>query len=99
MGDLNMKNIHWETLTTEGNSTTDLSFRFIECLRDCYQYQQVQEPTRQRGTDNPTTLNGLLTNEENMITDLDIAAPLGKSDHLTIKFTFKCYMEKKPPIL
>ena len=34
-----------------------------------------------------------------MITDLDIAAPLGKSDHSTIEFTFKCYMEKEPPIL
>ena len=99
MGDLNMRNIDWETLTTKGNSTTDLSFRFIECLRDCYLYQHVQEPTRQRGTDNPTTLDVLLTNEENMITDLDIAAPLGKSDHSTIKFTFKCYMEKEPPIL
>ena len=33
-----------------------------------------------------------------MIADLDIAAPLGKGDHSTINFNFKCYMEKEPSI-
>ena len=34
-----------------------------------------------------------------MIADLEVAAPLGKSDHSLLKFKFQCYMEKEPPIL
>ena len=99
MGDLNFRDIDWESSTTVRNNTADISFQFIECLRDCYLFQHVQEPTRQRGTDNPSTLDVLLTNEENMIADLEVAAPLGKSDHSVLKFKFQCYMEKEPPIL
>ena len=99
MGDLNFRDIDWESSTTVRNNTADISSQFIECLRDCYLFQHVQEPTRQRGTDNPSTLDVLLTNEENMIADLEVAAPLGKSDHSVLKFKFQCYMEKEPPIL
>ena len=95
--DLNLKNIDWETLTTEDNSTTDLNYRFVECIHDSYLFHHVLEPTQQRGTDRPTNLDVLLTNEENMISELEISAPLGKSDHSILKFNFQCYMDKEPP--
>ena len=93
MGYLNFKNIDWETLTTEGNSTTDLNYRFIKCIRHSYLLQHVFEPTQQRGTDRPSTLDVLLTNKENMNSELEISAPLGRSDHSILKFNFQCYMD------
>ena len=96
MGDLNLRNVDWETLTTEGNSTTNLNYRFVECICDSNLFQHVLEPTRQRGTDRPSTPD-VLTNEENMISELEISSPLGKSDHSILKFNFQCYIDEEPP--
>ena len=51
MGDFNMKGIDWINWTSPGKNICDWNHRFIECIRDCYFFQHVTEPTRQRGTD------------------------------------------------
>jgi len=68
---------------------------FTECLRDNFFYQHIDEPTRWRGTDTPHVLDLIITNEEDMVTNLVYESPLGKSDHCVIKFNFNCYAEIK----
>ena len=68
-------------------------FKFIECLRDNYLYQHVNKPTRGRGSDTPNLVDLIMTNEEQMITDIhvDHQSPLGKSDHSVLSLRVNCY--------
>ena len=52
--------------------------------------QHITEYTRQRGNYRPSTLDLVFANEENMIQDLQICAPLGSSDYSISKFDFVC---------
>ena len=67
--------------------------KFLEALRDSYLYQHALEPIRARGTNEPSTIDLILTGEENQLSDLVYLAPLGKSDHSVLSFTFDCYFE------
>ena len=97
MGDFNLKEIDWTECFYTGNNTEHVAFKFIECVRDCFLFQHVTEHTRPRGNDNPSTLDLIFSNEENMVSDLDILAPLGKSDHSIIKFNINCDMDYQKP--
>ena len=46
-----------------------------------YTNMHVNKPTRGRGSDTPNLLDLIMTNGEQMITDIDHQSPLGKSDH------------------
>ena len=70
---------------------------FIESLRDCYLHQHVEEPTRRRGTDEPSLLDLVLTNEAMQVSDITHRAPIGKSDHDVILFNFHCYLDYSQP--
>ena len=87
-GDLNLPGIDWDSWSTSIIDSESYENRFIECARDCFLFQHVTEPTRVRGNDQPSTLDLIFTNEENMIDKLCLEAPLGKSDHSIIKFNF-----------
>ena len=86
MGDVNLGDIDWDTLTAPGTNDKDFNHRFIECIRDLFLTQHVDENTRHRGGDNPSLLDIILTNDENYISKIEYLAPLGKSDHSIIKF-------------
>ena len=58
-------------------------------------YQHVSAPTRVRGQDRPSTLDLVLTNEELMIEDLEIGAPIGNSDHASVTFEYICHTTRK----
>ena len=60
-------------------SICDLNRRFIECIRDCYFFQNVVEPTRQREIDPHSTLELIFTNEEHMIDDVCIETMIMQS--------------------
>ena len=99
-GDLNFNKIDWESLTTHTYNSKDINNLFIECVRDNFLFQHITEPTRQQGTDTPSTLDLIFTNEENMISEISINAPLGNSDHSIVEFKLNCYLEgQKPKIL
>ncbi len=78
----------------EDDNIENRGYKFLECVRDCYLYQHITEPTRGRGTDTPSTIDLIFTNEEGMLNTIDICAPLGKSDHSVLQFEFTCHMEK-----
>ena len=91
MGDFNYKDINWQTWSLNKGNTQSDEFKFIECLRDNYLHQHVNKPTRGRGSDTPNLLDLIMTNEEQMITDIDHQSPLGKSDHNVLSLRVNCY--------
>ena len=60
-------------------------------------YQHVTQHTRIRGSDKPSLLDLILTNEEGMVSDVQYHAPLGASDHCVISFNFHCYVDESQP--
>ncbi len=91
-GDFNFPEVNWkDDITLHEPNSVGLQFR--ECLRDCYLTQHVKEYTHRRGEQKPSTIDLILTNEENMIEDLSVEAPIGKSHHAVLLFSFICYTE------
>jgi len=70
----------------------DLIKKFLDTLKDCYSYQHVTCSTRARTNQQPSTLDLVLTNEEGMVSSIDLLAPLGKSDHGILSFQLYCYI-------
>ena len=78
IGDFNFRDINWEHWSTP-HDDTKADEQFLEALRDTFFYQHVDEPTRARGTDTPSLIDLMLTNEEHhIISNLTYLAPLGK---------------------
>ncbi|CAG2205678.1 unnamed protein product [Mytilus edulis] len=101
MGDYNYPEINWDSWNSPGDSTESNEYRFLENLQENFLFQHVTRPTRWRGTNTPHTLDLILTNEENMVSNLEYQSPLGKSDHCTMKFDFNCYtnIKSKPKLI
>ena len=92
VGDFNFPTINWNSMAT--TETGDgLESNFLEAVHDCFLYQHIIEPTRIRGTDNPSLLDLILTDEEFQVSELKHQSPLGASDHSVISFNFHCYID------
>ena len=72
--------------------------KFLECIRDAYLYQHVKEPTRVRENNEPSTLDLVLTYEENLVENINYDPGLGKSDHLTLSFEYTCFTTTDPDV-
>ena len=77
-------------MTTSVNET-HLSSQFLEGVRDTYFFQHILDPTRYREGNESSVLDLILTNEEEMVTDIKHLPGLGKRDHLVIDFSFICH--------
>ena len=89
MGDFNVKEIDWTEDEVIG-SENSFPFRFNECIKDCFLYQHVQIPTRYKGTQPESLLDLVFTKEEQDVKNIQLADPLGKSDHGVIICDFIC---------
>lgn len=87
-GDFNLPRIDWSSWTTPTDHTST-EFKFIEYILDCYMHQHITSPTRGRGTDQPSILDLVLTDDVNCLDDIEITSPLGKSDHSMISMDLK----------
>ena len=58
--------------------------KFLQCCQDTFLYQHVKQPTRARGQDEPSLIDLVFTNEENMISQIEHLNPLGSSGHCTL---------------
>ena len=96
LGEFNYPRINWETKSTTATSTEDKEFNFLEKLRDCYLMQHITEPTRGRGTNEPSLLDLALTNDDTAISTIETASGLGKSDHSVIKVVLNCTPTYEP---
>ena len=91
-GDFNFGDINWDCGISTAPSTHP-SHQFIETVQDNFLHQHIQEPTRYREGNQPRTLDLVLTNEERMVTNLQLQPGLGKSDHVIITFCLTCYAD------
>ena len=92
VGDFNYPTIDWmDCVSTDMNGSN--SDQFMECLKDCFLIQHLDKPTRFRGTQKPSLLDLVLTNEENVIRNIEYLAPVGSSDHCTIVFDYTCKIQ------
>ena len=96
VGDFNYRDINWKTWSTHHGPESKES-KFIECVRDSYLHQHVNEVTRMRGNDEPSTLDLVFTDEVLQVSDLVHHAPLGKSDHSVVTFKYQCYIDYGKP--
>ena len=92
-GDMNYPKIDWEYMTTKSNHV-DKEFKFVEAVRDSFNTQIVDRPTRGRGSDNPSLLDIILVNDITIVQNLEHMSPLGKSDHAVLKLTLNCQCAK-----
>ena len=69
MGDFNYRVIDW-TDSSRNVGEDHVASLFLECIRDTYLCQHVTEPTRNRENNEPSTLDLVLTNKENMVNNL-----------------------------
>ena len=94
-GDGNFKCIDWHHMLCS-LSENSKEFAFLETLKDAYFEQHIKEPTRGRGSDTPSTLDVMITKSDDVLEDVSIEAPLGKSDHAIIKASLLCNYTPKP---
>lgn len=79
LGDFNLRDINWKDYTVPSNNNISCQI-LIDFIRDNHLIQFIDVPTRARGTDNPSILDLVITNNQ-FVEDVDFLAPLGKSDH------------------
>ena len=94
LGDFNLPDINWENCTTTAGSNS-MQFKFIETTRDCYLTQHITETTRQRGQSKGSVLDLLLSSEEEIVNNINLESPIGKSDHACITFTCSIGVEER----
>ncbi|XP_072349850.1 ORM1-like protein 2 isoform X1 [Scyliorhinus torazame] len=83
MGDFNL-HIDWTNQISHNAGEEE----FLECLRDGFLDQCVEEPTREQAI-----LDWVLCNEKGIIANLALRDPLGMSDHNMIEFIIKMKSE------
>ena len=60
----------------------------MELTQDFSLTQHIEQHTRVRGMDHPSLLDLLFTRHENEIEDIEYKSPLGKSDHVVVKWNY-----------
>ena len=86
MGDFNFPDIDW-TMDISNKSEEHIASKFLSCTHENYLNQIVNSPTHFRGTQNPTLIDLILTNEADLVQDVDFHPPFGKSHHVVLTFS------------
>ena len=79
MGDFNHADIRWNSL-----DSCDDGKAFLILVQDCFLTQHVSEPTR-----GDNILDLILSTQKEMIDNVRVVEPLGKSDHSQIQFNLR----------
>ena len=94
VGDFNFKAINWR-LWSSSKDESSQEEKFLCILNDSFLHQHVREATRWRGSDEPSVLDLVLTDEATQVSEICYDSPLGKSDHSVLVFDFKCYTDRQ----
>lgn len=92
-GDFNYPDITWPL--TMDQKLTDQATLFQEHFLDSDWHQVVTQATRFRTNQTPSLLDLVMTNEEELITNVDYLPPIGKSDHCIISFHVQYLIDAK----
>jgi endonuclease/exonuclease/phosphatase family metal-dependent hydrolase len=85
MGDFNYADIDYVNDTVKGNEDS-CAARFLHKTQELCLFQSVQQSTRIRQGQQPSTLDYIFTDEENVVEQLVYNAPLGNSGHVTLEW-------------
>ena len=88
IGDFNVPKINWKTNKLEAGAKA-IERDFLDCVTDNVFYQHVTVPTRFRGNEK-STLDLILTQEEEDIKNIKVLQPIGFSDHGVVMAEFIC---------
>ncbi len=89
-GDFNYPEIDWNLMQSLKNDDHKASI-FLDTVQDCYLFQHTRHPTHHRADQDPTLIDLVLTNEDEMVNTITHLPPLGKSHHSGLLFDYKCY--------
>ena len=92
-GDFNLPEIGWKEDVSPGDINHKASL-FLEATREAFLFQHVKETTHFSGDQTPNIWDLILTVEEDMVSGVQHLAPLGKSHHEILKFTYRCYSKE-----
>ena len=84
VGDFNFNQIDWVNLEVKNSNNSCINF--MKVIQDNYLIQHIKEPTRVRGSDEPSVLDLVLTDDD-FINDIEHLSPLGKSDHAILNIS------------
>lgn len=90
MGDFNFSEVDWDSWTSSAGATHS-SNKLLDCLQDNYLFQEVRFNTRYREGQQPSLLDLVIVNEEQLVDDIAEHSPLGKSDHIVMQFELYCH--------
>ena len=94
-GDLNFPEIDWDTHIVSGGPMSGAA-QFLNCINDNLLIQHVNECTRARGTDKPSLIDLIITDNTQSITDsIEYQAPLGYGDHAVLIWNYLVSVEEK----
>ena len=85
-GDFNFPNINWNSWSAP-NWDSGASL-FLEALDDSFLFQHVSIPIRLSEGQISSTLDLIITNEDNVIENLIASDPLGESDHVVMEYEY-----------
>jgi hypothetical protein len=84
-GDFNYPDINWaEEISIKG--VDHPASRFLECFHQQYLFQHITQPTHYRVLQQPNILDLVITNKEDIVSDITYLPPLGKSHHPVLEF-------------
>ena len=87
MGDYNFPEIKWEENTVSGSEQSTAA-TFFDTTQDAYLYQHIVRPTRQRSGPQSSTLDLVFSNEQYVVDNVTHLAPLGYSDHESLRWSY-----------
>ena len=98
MGDFKFREIDWISVSTT-NSHEQISTKFYELCKDNYLEQHETKPTtRCRGSDTPSILDLIFTDETSMIDTIEHNASLGNSDYDVLEFEVRILKSNNPRV-
>ena len=96
VGDFNCKEIDWERMVAR-TGPESIQAQLVQNIYTQGWFQHVKFNTRFRGSNLPSLIDLVITNEIDMIENLSIINPMGKSDHGVLMFDYLCYGQETPP--
>ncbi|KAJ3640527.1 hypothetical protein Zmor_003820 [Zophobas morio] len=93
-GDFNFPYISWPLKSISANHSS--SGLFSNLIVNSSLVQLVTEPTRFRSGQTPSLLDLVLTNQSNLVGDVQVSSPMGKSDHAVLEFNVQILVKKEP---
>jgi len=84
IGDFNYPDINYSQQFVTANDDTAPA-RFFNTTQELFLFQNVTLPTRVRQGQQPSVLDYIFTDEDNLVDELQYNTPLGKSDHVVLQ--------------